>query len=165
MKEMIEKILRKVLGEMLGTDAIANVLKGVVEKVLTENQDWVKAIAGKVKAIADEQKAEAVEPEAAAETRQDGASAGVESDVEPAELDWCYGGFKGGKAVVSEDAVLEKATLKGDTLSFSWAKGDCRNIGATSKEDAGHTVACLFLQDGAGGKFEWISTSRKTRRN
>ena len=64
---------------------------------------------------------------------------------------------------MSDDAVLKSATLKGDTLTFEWAKGDCRNIGATSKTDASHTVACLFLANGKGGKFEWISTSRKTR--
>lgn len=167
MKKWIEELLRKVLGEVLGAESLAGLLKAVVEKVLAENPDWVKAIAARVKAIAEEEKgkeaaedaegakAEAEEPE---ETRQDAAS----PDAEP-KLSWCYGGFNGGKARVVEDAVLESATLKGDMLSFKWAKGGCEQLGATSKSDSGHTVACLFLQDGAGGKFEWVSTSRKTR--
>lgn len=162
MKKWIEELFRKVLGEVLGADSLAAVLKSVVEKVLSENQDWVKAIAAKVKTLSDEQKAEAAQAAEAdaGETPEETGTAAAPS--EPA-LSWCYGAFNGSKAKVSSDAVLESAALKGDTLSFKWAKGGCEQLGATSKTDADHTVACLFLEDGAGGKFEWISTSRKTR--
>lgn len=86
------------------------------------------------------------------------------SDLEGApELSWCYGGFDGSKTKIVEDAVLRDATLKGDTLSFSWDKGGCEQLGAPDAEDASVTMACLFLASGKGGKFEWISTSRKTR--
>ena len=98
--------------------------------------------------------------------KQEQAPAGESTDAALPDLpalDWCYGGLNGSKAKVSDDAVLAGATLKGDTLTFTWAKGDCRDIGATSKTDSDHTVACLFLANGKGGKFEWISTSRKTR--
>lgn len=80
---------------------------------------------------------------------------------------WSYGGFDGSKAKVADDAVLAGATLKGDTLSISWAKGGCEQLGASGAEDAAVTMACLFVEtDGGGavgGKFEWISTSRRTR--
>lgn len=162
MKKVIEQILRKVLGEVLGADSLAGILKGVIEKVLAEHPEWVKAIAAKAKAIAEEGREEA---ETAGTTGTEGtagtAVAPRTKDAPP--LSWCYGGFDGLRAVAVEDAVLEGATLSGDTLKFSWAKGDCRNLGALNKTDSDHTVACLFLENGKGGKFEWISTSRKTR--
>jgi len=158
MKKMIEELLRKVFGEVLGTESFSKLLMRVVEKVLAENQDWVKAIAGKVKAIADEQQAEAL-PE---KTDEEEPQEFVPEFQEP-DLSWCYGGFDGSKAKMVEDAVLESATLKGDTLTLKWKTGGCEQLGATSNTDSDHTVACLFLEDGAGGKFEWISQSRKTR--
>jgi len=158
MKKVIEQILRKVLGEVLGADSLSAVLKAVAEKLLAD-QEWVKAIAGKVKTIADETKEEAAEAAEAEGVTEDAKSAAEDGPA----LSWCYGGFNGSKAEVVPDAVLASATLKGDTLSFSWERGGCEQVGATSKSDAGHTVACLFLQDGAGGKFEWVSSSRKTR--
>ena len=49
-------------------------------------------------------------------------------------------------------------------MSYAWAKGNLRGRGlADSSADA---LACVFYKDGKtfkGGKFEWISYSRKTR--
>ena len=150
MKKWIEELFRKVLGEVLGAEALSKALMRVAEVVLAEHPEWVKAIAAKAKAIAEEQPADA------------GGTPAPPGGGEP-ELSWCYGGFDGSKAEVAEDAVLAGARLEGDTLAFSWALGGCEQLGATSKSDADHTVACLFLEDGAGGKFEWVSTSRTTR--
>lgn len=164
MKKVIEQILRKVLGEVLGAESLAKALMRVAEKVLAEHPEWVKAIAAKAKEIAEEGKGSA---ETAGTAGTEGtAEAAGESPAPPAgepALSWCYGGFDGSRAEVSADAVLKGATLKGDTLSLEWAKGGCEQLGAADSGDTDHTVACLFLEDGAGGKFEWISTSRKTR--
>ena len=51
-------------------------------------------------------------------------------------------------------------------MSYSWSAGGCQDLGASSKEDAGNTLACLFVLVGGswhGGKFDWISTSRTSR--
>lgn len=115
---------------------------------------------------------EAEEETGAAETAGTAGTAETPVAVEQPAADeplmlWEYGGFDGSKAVAVDDAALAKATLKGNTLSFEWANGDCRDLGATSKTDADHTVACLFVMTSGGGvvggKFEWVSTSRKTR--
>lgn len=152
-------------GTGTGLDLVGAIVDAV--KRLATDAAFIKAAVAALKAAGvaiPVEKAKAAEAKAPDEAVEPPAEP-VAGDVlgAPAPLSWCYGGFNGSKAAVSEDAMLAGATLKGDTLSFSWAKGDCRDLGATSKEDAGHTVACLFLENGKGGKFEWISTSRKTR--
>lgn len=175
MKKWIEELLRKVLGEVLGAESLAKALMGVVEKVLAENPEWVKAIAEKGKEVLKSsgvEKLEGAEPANSSTSQPSNPPAGetpappvpVAGDVVGApQLSWCYGGFDGSKAAIAEDAMLEGATLKGDTLTLKWDKGGCEQLGAKSAEDYEHTVACLFLADGKGGKFDWISTSRLTR--
>ncbi|MBR6021662.1 MAG: hypothetical protein IK066_04505 [Kiritimatiellae bacterium] len=163
MKKMIEEAIRKVLGEFLCGELKEQVRKAVAEAIgeLLDKEAIGRAFFEGLKSLAEGKARQDAAPpeEGRTETpRQDGDGA----EKEPA-LSWCYGGFDGSKAAVSEEAVLAGARLEGNTLSFSWAKGGCEQLGATSKSDADHTVACLFLEDGAGGKFEWVSTSRKTR--
>lgn len=145
-KDVLGGVIGMVTGKDGGGTASVDLVGAIVEAVkrLATDSDFIR------QAVAALRAAGVKIPEA-------------EEKAGPPELSWCYGGFDGSRASISEDAVLASATLKGDTLSFEWEKGDCRNLGATSKTDARHTVACLFLEDGAGGKFEWVSTSRKTR--
>ena len=158
-KDVLGSVIGMVTGKTGGGTSSVDLVGAIVESVkrLAADSDFIKTAVEALKAAGVKIPEEKAEAEAeAAETRKEAESA------EP-KLSWCYGGFDGSKAEISEDAVLASASLKGDTLTFAWDKGDCRNLGATSKTDADHTVACLFLEDGAGGKFEWISTSRKTR--
>jgi len=153
-------------GEGSGVDLVGAIVEAV--KRLASDNEFIKQAVAALRAAGvripeEKPKAEAVaESEAAADLGRTDEEPVAPTAAEPT-LSWCYGGFNGSKAKIVEDAVLESATLKGDTLSFKWAKGGCEQLGATSKTDADHTVACLFLADGAGGKFEWISTSRKMR--
>ena len=80
------------------------------------------------------------------------------------ELDFRYGGFKGGKAVEDPATQISNLKISKSGLSYKWAKGDLGNWGL-GKTEAG-ALACVFYWDGkkwVGGKFDWISTSRTTR--
>lgn len=92
-----------------------------------------------------------------------GSSSGKDSGPTPPALNWCWGGFNGSKAKESDRARIRNLRVTADGLSYGWERGGCEDLGATSSGDCDHTVACLFLDDGRGGKFEWISTSRRTR--
>ncbi|MBQ9344085.1 MAG: hypothetical protein IJT88_02590, partial [Kiritimatiellae bacterium] len=78
-------------------------------------------------------------------------------------LNWCWGGFNGSKAKEVSDAQIDSLKITSSGMSYKWVKGGCENLGANSRDDKDHTIACLFLEDGRGGKFDWISTSRTTR--
>ena len=84
--------------------------------------------------------------------------------VENAKFDWCYGGLNGSKAVEDANAQIKDLKISGNNMSYGWTKGNLRGWGlADSSADA---LACVFYKDGKtfkGGKFEWISYSRKTR--
>jgi hypothetical protein len=153
-------------GEGSGVDLVGAIVEAV--KRLASDNEFIKQAVAALRAAGvripeEKPKAEAVaESEAAADLGRTDEEPVAPTAAEPT-LSWCYGGFNGSNAAVVEDAVLRGVTLKGDTFTIEWDKGDCRNLGATSKEDSDHTVACLFLANGKGGKFEWISTSRKTR--
>lgn len=91
----------------------------------------------------------------------------AQNEQKPAlALNYKYGGFNGGKAVEVEGCQIGSLKVIGDKLTYKWLKGGCEALGATSREDHDHTVACLFYWNGkewVGGKFEWISTSRTSR--
>jgi len=155
-EETVKKAVSEAIGELLTKAEVGKslfeALKQLTEKKVLEGAEENNGGVAQQAESADA--APEAEPKAEDEPQATAA--------EPA-LSWCYGGFNGSKAKVSGDAVLESATLKGDTLTIKWKTGGCEQLGATSETDADHTVACMFLADGAGGKFEWISTSRKTR--
>lgn len=78
------------------------------------------------------------------------------------ELEWKYGGFSGGSAILSEPRI-SNIKVSSSGMSISW---DVKlSSWGLAESDAG-ALACLFCKvDGAwrGGKFDWISSSRATR--
>ena len=95
-------------------------------------------------------------------------SAPSTSDAVPySSLTWSMGGFRGAGALQHSGAVIGSLSVKSNGMSYRWVSGGCETLGATSKGDADHTLACLFYLDASGkwqgGKFDWVSTSRTTR--
>ena len=89
----------------------------------------------------------------------------AEDAVDFGQLEWAYGGFKGGGAKLDAKARILNLVVKSDGMTYKWLSGGCENLGASSREDAS-CLACLFvLVSGRwkGGKFDWISTSRTSR--
>lgn len=78
-------------------------------------------------------------------------------------LQWKYGGVNGSKAKLDAPRIKD-LRISGNTLSWKWEVG--MSSWGLANANAG-ALACLFLkrEDGTitGGKFEWVSTSRKTR--
>ena len=80
-------------------------------------------------------------------------------------LQWTYGSFKGGEAKLGAQPRITGLKVSSNGMSYSWKSGGCENLGASSATDAS-CLACLFCYYGGkwiGGKFDWISTSRRTR--
>lgn len=80
-------------------------------------------------------------------------------------LQWTWGGFKGGSAKLASQPRISGLKVSSGGMSYSWKSGGCENLGSSSATDAS-CVACLFCYSGGkwvGGKFDWISTSRRTR--
>jgi len=162
MNKIIENIIRKVLGEFTaGGDLVGTIVAAV--KKLAADSDFIKTAVTALRAAGVDIPVHPVKDAEEEPVAADPTEPAAEAAAAAPKLSWCYGGFKGGKAKESAEAVLAGASLKANTLSFSWTKGGCEQLGATSRTDADHTLACLFLANGKGGKFEWVSTSRKTR--
>lgn len=164
---MIEKTLKKALQKVVedNKEAFLAAVRETVRELLAaelKKLDLPKRVMEVQAELAEPAKEPQETPDTAQEEPRVLPEAAQPADAAPA-LDWCYGGWNGSKAKISPDAVLKGATLKGNTLSISWEKGGCEQLGAADKSDANETMACLFLADGKGGKFEWISSSRKTR--
>lgn len=90
----------------------------------------------------------------------------AEDAVDFGQLEWAYGGFKGGGAKLDSKARIINLSVKSDGMTYRWLSGGCENLGASSSTDAGATLACLFVLVAGkwkGGKFDWISTSRTSR--
>ena len=103
--------------------------------------------------------------------RSDDSENSDDSDV-PADLDavdfaslvWKFGGVDGSKAKLSAPRISglkagkESISYKWDVTLSAWGLDD---------DDSDNALACWFVtrEDGSivGGKFDWISTSRKTR--
>lgn len=87
-------------------------------------------------------------------------------DVNFDELNFCWGGFNGGKAKRVDNVEIGGLSVKSSGMSYKWVKYGCEGLGAASGDDYSQTLACLFVRIGGkwqGGKFDWISTSRRTR--
>lgn len=164
------KVLESVIGMVAKADGgkspvdLAGVIVEAVKR-LAADSDFIKAAvaalrAAGVKIPEAEGDAGATETTGTEGTDEEAVTGDPEGAPAP---EWCYGGYNGSRHKIADDAALAAASLKGDTLSFSWEKGGCEQLGAASKSDANETMACLFLENGRGGKFEWVSTSRKTR--
>ena len=95
-----------------------------------------------------------------------GTSTGSADEVAFSLLQWTYGGFKGEQAKLGAQPRITGLKVNNSGMSYSWKSGGCENLGATSASDYSRTVACLFCYYGGkwvGGKFDWVSTSRRTR--
>ena len=91
---------------------------------------------------------------------------GEEDQVPFGSFSWNFGGFTGGRASKTTASITGLSVSASD-MSYRWKTGGCETLGASSRTDHTHTVACFFVQrsDGkwVGGKFDGISTSRTSR--
>lgn len=81
---------------------------------------------------------------------------------------WTYGGYNGSNSSSIGD-VIKDLKIGGNTMSYSWTISEseaAKLLGSKDKTEA-NLYACLFVKNSAGdfvgGKFEWISVSRKIR--
>ena len=96
-----------------------------------------------------------------------GASSGSapEGDSSPV-LDFCFGGFRGGRAVEDSRCRISKLKIGSDSLSFKWDAGIPSDWQRGDTEKGPMIVACAFCFDGEkwiGGKFDWIDEHRTSR--
>lgn len=86
-------------------------------------------------------------------------------DVDFALLDWRWGGFRGGKAALADCRIKSlKVTRSG--LSYAWERGGCEDLDRACSHSNPCCTCALFCRIGGkwvGGKFDHISTDRKTR--
>ena len=104
-------------------------------------------------------------PESAPSPAAAAASVASEDGADFSALRWDWGGFDGSKAALADGCRIKGLKVAGSGLSYNWAEGGCERLGASSREDAA-CIAALFCRVGGawrGGKFDWISTSRRTR--
>lgn len=110
---------------------------------------------------------------AATPAQADGPSSGIQPSASPASsdavdfasLNWSWGGFNG-KAAKPVDGCEIGSLKVSENLTYKWVRGGCEKLGATSRDDYDHTLACFFVRIGGkwqGGKIDWISTSRTSR--
>ena len=140
-------------------------IKTKLEKLIDK---WLKRLLGKLPAEAP---AASAQPETPAETQQPAPAEtpqtqpATAADAVPfGDLEWCYGGYNGKNAQLA-DCRIASLKVSGNGLSYDWQSGGCEQLGASSAGDA-DCLACLFCRIGGkwqGGKFDWISTSRRTR--
>lgn len=128
--------------------------------------EFERAVARIREALADDPGSVPGVPETV-ETPADPSSPSTADAVPYSSLNWSMGGFRGAGALQHSGAVIGSLSVKSNGMSYKWVSGGCEALGATSKGDADHTLACLFYLDASGkwqgGKFDWISTSRTTR--
>ncbi len=101
----------------------------------------------------------------ASEEPTGGGDDNVADAVDFSLLQWQFGGFGGGSAQLASNPRISSLSVSHSGMSYAWVSGGCEDLGAASHTDAA-CLACLFcLIDGqwVGGKFDWISTSRRTR--
>lgn len=135
------------------TNAVREYLEGLEE-------------AAKDSAQADSSGAAESGPPATAEGEAATSQPREEPEAVALQLDFRYGGFKGGGAKEVPGCRIGSFRMSLDGMSYRWLSGGCEALGATSREDYDHTVACAFFWDGnkwVGGKFDWVSTSRTYR--
>lgn len=114
-----------------------------------------------------EETAESVS-DAPVETAQAESSAVADASGTAERLVYRFGGFDGSHAVETPNARISDLRVTSSGMSYKWVDGGCEALGASSREDYSHTVACAFYWDEAtaawiGGKFDWVSTSRTSR--
>lgn len=92
------------------------------------------------------------------------APAGAGDAVSFGSLKWAYGGVNGAGAAKTS-ASIGGLRMSAGSLSYSWTGPTLASWGLGDNQIGAY--ACLFVQksDGSwvGGKFDWISTSRRSR--
>lgn len=98
----------------------------------------------------------------AQEPQQPGNSA---DEVDFAALEWRWGGFRGGKATLA-DCRIAGLRVTPNGLSYKWTVGGCEDLDRSCSHSKPCCTCALFCRiDGKwiGGKFDHISTDRRTR--
>lgn len=86
-------------------------------------------------------------------------------EVDFGALDWRYGGFRGGGAVLASCRIKDLKVTSGG-LSYSWEKGGCEDLDPACTHDKPCCTCALFCRVGGkwiGGKLDHISSDRTTR--
>ena len=83
------------------------------------------------------------------------------------KLHYVYGGVKGENAVEDPRVRISNLHINGRSgMSYSWNNGSSLSAWGLNNDTAG-ALACIFYQgsngEWYGGKFDWISASRRTR--
>lgn len=98
-----------------------------------------------------------------------GPSAGKNTDagdsLDFALLDWRWGGLRGGKAALA-DCRIAGLRVTPNGLSYKWTVGGCEDLDRACSHSKPCCTCALFCRiDGKwiGGKFDHISTDRRTR--
>lgn len=151
--------------------------KKELDRFWTKAKSWLAAAAVALAGIGGYEIATTTDPaevpvaEEAAQTSAAEGPAAIEDPSTASEsadaidfsaLKFCWGGFSGGKAKISGRARIKNLKVTAKGISYGWEAGGCEDLGAANASDAS-CLACLFVEDGRGGKFDWISTSRRTR--
>lgn len=129
-------------------DKLLDKVVEALDKWLAKHADWA----------GEEERAE--EGRAAAESEpSETSSASTENLV------WKFGGVDGSRA--TEDPSVRIGSLKSTRsgLSYAWESGTSLRAWGLADGDA-EALACAFYRSGdiwIGGKFDWISTSRRSR--
>lgn len=85
-------------------------------------------------------------------------------EVPFSSLDWCWGGFAGGKAALGSGRI-SSLRIGRDNMSYTTTASWWRELGNGSATEA-NSLACLFVRISGkwqGGKIDWISESRASR--
>ena len=115
--------------------------------------------------LPDGQPAETPEPTPAPDDSATSPETSSPDEVDFASLEWCYGGFNGGKATLADCRIKSlKVTRSG--LSYAWERGGCEDLDRSCSHSNPCCTCALFCRIGGkwvGGKFDHISTDRRTR--
>ncbi len=147
-------------------------MKKLLKKLKAAIEKWLRKNVADIDPYEPQGAEEVVVPETEPEPAPDTPESAPEPEPEPSQtattnkIAWRYGGVDGSKARETDAARIGSLKISQSGLSYKWEKGGCEQLGATSRSDCDHTLACAFWWDGSqwvGGKFDWISTSRTTR--
>lgn len=134
-------------------DKLVNKLIEALDKWLVKHADW-----GWEEGRA--QAEDAGDDAHAPQERRDGGAA-----PEPLEaLVWKYGGVDGSRATVDPKVVIGNLSSSRSGMRYVWVEGSLKQWGLADGD--AEALACAFYRDGetwVGGKFDWISTSRRAR--
>ena len=81
-------------------------------------------------------------------------------------LDWRWGRFDGRKAVRAPGAEIGSLKVTANGLSYKWLSGGCEDLDRSCSHSNPCCTCALFCRVNGtwiGGKFDHISTDRRTR--